>query len=403
MPCESGDGSPALSELLTVVLTTSATRGHPSPHVLEETLSSFAHAPELRQCRLVVVCDGCKVREKVKYRSGIMPKDRALAYEEYLGRLDKLASQEGSLLFGAELLFLSDHHGFSLALRHGINRVRTPYVIVVQHDRSFMQPSPVESIVAAMERNSALDLVHLPTSTTAKYADLCLGRYKLRLEPTIDEPANLAFLPLLQFYDSTHIARTAWYTSFIFGVNRRVNLKHNGFIESTLGPVQLADIRARGLSAHAEYGTFVLDCGGSALVGHLDSHDSRLTPTGESPKLRWAERYSAWGEQEAGAAGEAAREGRWSERVTVVGSRFAACRAPGEEPGGDVAGSRAGRMLPRWLAERDRLPTEGKEDEERTGEDKKEDEERTGEDNKDEERTGADEHERATDGSTEPP
>lgn len=40
---------------------------------------------------------------------------------------------------GVRVLELSDRHGFGLAVRVALKEVRTPFVMVVQHDRSFMR------------------------------------------------------------------------------------------------------------------------------------------------------------------------------------------------------------------------------------------------------------------------
>ena len=62
-------------------------------------------------------------------------------------------------------------------------QVRTPFVIVVQHDRNFMRQVDVRPIVSAMCRHRAwLKYAGLPTGTTIKHAQQCLSRYALRLE-----------------------------------------------------------------------------------------------------------------------------------------------------------------------------------------------------------------------------
>ena len=59
-----------LSQLLTVVITTSPISTHPSTAMLEEVVGSFALVPGLRSCPTVVVFDGYKVKDQPRYRSG---------------------------------------------------------------------------------------------------------------------------------------------------------------------------------------------------------------------------------------------------------------------------------------------------------------------------------------------
>ena len=57
-------------------------------------------------------------------------------------------------------------------------------------------------------------------------------------------PSTLRLLPLVQFYDSMHVASTRWYLSRVFGRARYTNLPRGGFIEDTLGQHMLKTIRS---------------------------------------------------------------------------------------------------------------------------------------------------------------
>ena len=82
--------------------------------------------------------------------------------------------------------------------------------------------------------------------------------------------ADMSLLPLLFFFDSTHVARTSWYREFVFGdhVTSRgaFRLRRGEFIEDKLGQAELNDIKQHGMAAHAKYGTFLLDDGGGAVL-----------------------------------------------------------------------------------------------------------------------------------------
>ena len=90
-----------------------------------------------------------------------------------------------------------------------------------------------------------------------------------------DASREVRLLPLLQWYDSTHVASAEYYRHFVF--SRRVKrVARGGFIEDKLGQEQLRVILERGVGAHVPYGTFMLDDGsGAPVVQHLDGHDTR--------------------------------------------------------------------------------------------------------------------------------
>ena len=56
---------------LTIVLTTSPIKTHPSTRLIEEVFESIAVLAGLGECRKIIVADGVKVREHDKFRSGI--------------------------------------------------------------------------------------------------------------------------------------------------------------------------------------------------------------------------------------------------------------------------------------------------------------------------------------------
>ena len=87
---------------------------------------------------------GYKTREKPKYRSGQVTEEGGLAYEEFLTRLKKHLG---------EIARCSERQGLARSQKR--LRVRTPYVIVIQHDRNFVREAPIESIVKCLEKNDA--------------------------------------------------------------------------------------------------------------------------------------------------------------------------------------------------------------------------------------------------------
>ena len=255
-----------LRDKLTVILCTSPVKTNPSTALIEETVGSMRHhAPALAECPTLVLCDGYKVRDAPKYRSGQVTAEGGAKYEAYVAKLR-------ALNFG-KMVRCAERQGFGFALKHALTFVRTPYVIVVQHDRNFVRAVDVEPIVKCLERHDAwLKYVGLPTSTTLHYQRLVLSKYGIRVDRRAPEGFDFELTPLLQWYDSTHVCSTRHYREFVYGGKL---VKKGGFVEDKLGQFQLAAIREHGMAAHAQFAQFVLNDGvDRPIVAHLDGHDA---------------------------------------------------------------------------------------------------------------------------------
>ena len=348
---------------LTIVLTTSPIKTHPSTRLIEEVFESIAVLAGLGECRKIIVADGVKVREHDKFRSGICTPEAMSNYMHYLSRLEALTKTEGSPLRGAELLALDERHGFAHALRRGLMRVATPFVLVAQHDRSFVRPVEVSHVLDVMETanehtvctdSGRVNYVGFPTTTTLSHGSYVASKYGLAVEPVTRDvpdpkvdgsnpgrghstneeqrPSTLRLLPLVQFYDSMHVASTRWYLSRVFGRSRYVNLPRGGFIEDTLGQHMLRTIREECAGprasdadavarAHAAFGTFVYqDDSEETKCGHIDGHDV-LTAHGSCRKYGFGYSHTSeerWREIEGGAGHAHWGEGTYE---TVTGYR----------------------------------------------------------------------------------
>jgi len=128
----------SLAQILTVLITTSPASDHPRTELIEHVLASFRFVAGLADCRTIVVCDGYKVASSCNFRGGKVDEVRRANYEGYKEALRiKIAARHagwGSI----ELLELQEHYGFGFAVREALALVKTDYVCVVQHDRTFM-------------------------------------------------------------------------------------------------------------------------------------------------------------------------------------------------------------------------------------------------------------------------
>lgn len=225
-----------LSKLLTIIVTTSPIRSHPSTQLLEHTFDTFHFAGDefAYECPKVIVCDGCRVvaeegsssssdREEKKddnahhqrkvtrkysnmkqnLRNGIATIEQANNYTEFKLRLRKLCDEANSTssdqtknpFRNTQVVELEERHGYGFALRHALYHcVNTPYVCVIQHDRTFMRPAPVAEVVSAMRNDpeQSIKYVGLTMRSNLMYYDIFGGKYGRR---AVDEFKTMILRP----------------------------------------------------------------------------------------------------------------------------------------------------------------------------------------------------------------
>lgn len=227
--------TPPLSDLLTIIITTSPIKSNPSTEVLERAMGSFDKCgPEFAtQCRKVIVCDGYRTQLddpghedeetgrrtngqqhvsrkhsnlKQAMRNGIVTGQQADNYRQFKRNLRELCAGAGS--FGQESVFrnaevveLEERHGYGFALRHVLRNcnIATPFVCVVQHDRTFMRPTPVKETVRTMWLHANIKYVGFSMRSNLMYRDIFLGKYGSGLQQQQQEWNEMVlYLPELR-------------------------------------------------------------------------------------------------------------------------------------------------------------------------------------------------------------
>jgi len=202
-----------LAELLTIIVTTSPIRSNPSTELLQRTFDTFQFAGRefAYECKKIIICDGCRVLEddsgentdsdekkdddppkitrkyanvKQTLRNGIATVDQAKNYDEFKKRLHKLCTDSRgtqSVFCNTTVVELEERHGYGFALRHALyNSVETPYVCVIQHDRTFMRPTPVKEVLSAMESREEIKYVTMSMKSNLNYYDIFSSKFSRR-------------------------------------------------------------------------------------------------------------------------------------------------------------------------------------------------------------------------------
>lgn len=335
----SGECMPPLEELLTIIVTTSPIKSNPSTEVLEKAMQTFVLGGTdfAYKCRKVIVCDGIRKREdegvtkrhsnvKQALRNGIVSSDQAENYAVFKERLRQLcqSAPADSPFHNAQVEELSERQGYGFALRHALRTcISTPFVCVIQHDRTFMRPTPIRETVEAMWRNHFIKYVGMSMRSNLFYRDLFLAKYgriyhdefkrlivrvpellvkKERYGPNSESTNAMAFsseilrenimtlatnyhssahatieqewcrqnppeegmhqmslTPTLFWYDNVHICDTKHYRDFVFKPSYKMVAK-GGFVEDKLSPVLRRTIERLGLKeGHSRFGCYILD------------------------------------------------------------------------------------------------------------------------------------------------
>lgn len=259
-------------------------------------------------------------------RNGIVTAEQAenyLAFKEAVRELCA-SSSDASPFQNTVVEELESRHGYGFALRHALRHcVSTEFVCVVQHDRTFMRPTPVVETVAAMWRHPNIKYVGMSMRSNLMYRDMFLGKYgrshfdehgemtlrphellvdagrygpnststramlhsneKLRenIEALVktyngssqyaehrkwlddqDLPPGthqMSLTPTLFWFDNVHIAETDHYRDFVFHPPYKM-VARGGFVEDKLSPVIKQTVERMGLRhGHSRFGCYLLD------------------------------------------------------------------------------------------------------------------------------------------------
>jgi hypothetical protein len=332
---------PPIEQLLTILVTTSPIKSNPSTELLERVFDTFTMGGYnfAYKCRKVIICDGARQKDerttqkysntKQAMRHGLVTSAQNELYELFKHSLRRLCEdakglEPPSLFTNTTVHDLSSRHGYGFALRHALHEcIDTPYVIVIQHDRTFMRPTPIEEALDAMWNNDCVKYTGFSMRSNLCYRDHFIGQYgraymdemaecilrppellvdasrygpnsestkkmecdseKLRdniaavienykkchqnieyeewleTHPPTPTKHQLSLTPTFFWYDNVHICETKHYRDFIFDPRYKMVVK-GGFVEDKLSPVIKKTVERLGLTdGHSRFGCYLLD------------------------------------------------------------------------------------------------------------------------------------------------
>ncbi|GMH97593.1 hypothetical protein TrVE_jg1600 [Triparma verrucosa] len=346
---------------MTIIITTSPIRSNPSTLLIESIIDTFHYGgPEFLKCPRLIVADGFKletesidkrkkhVTEKSAMRSGIVNPSQKLNYEAFKSNLrSKCTSPPPTSPFhNTTLLELPTRHGYGFALKSALQTITTKHVCVIQHDRTFMRPTPISSIIATMNADPSVKYVGILMRSNLLYLEHFCSKYHSELlnsnlshvkRPSTllldksqygwndvvaedlckrfsrcgekyrtlrenyknsvpysqflnqgGEEAQASLIPTLFWYDNIHICLTEHYLNFVFDPKLKL-VARGGFVEDKLSPALVQCVRNVGFGeAMDKFGCYLFDdhCG-VAFTGHLDGGSFLTEEQREGRKGGW--------------------------------------------------------------------------------------------------------------------
>lgn len=256
----------AESHQVTIILTTSPTPSAPSTELVSACLTSIPSA--LATAPLIVSCDGFTVCTHPAHlaggrlKKGQIPQRLADAYPTYLNNIktllwgDAYASSTDLVIDdptpgGAvhsrlttadnrdiEVIQHARHQGFAFSVKHALRSVRTPLVLVMQHDWIFDLTPPLAALTSILAMEPEVRYITFTSRFSHNYTH-SRGNANARLKTVLDHAAALRparplradLIACLHFFDRPHLAAVAMYRDLF----ARERIRRGDFLEDTVG------------------------------------------------------------------------------------------------------------------------------------------------------------------------
>lgn len=279
-----------VSNLLTVIITTSPTPSSPSTELITSVLESFhRHCPDLAAVRIIVVFDTFqRITTQARLKTGSATPEIASTYNLYKENVKSLILREytsknknddddGCTMVNLEataeygsrdtvmlaVTHTKDKHitfiepverlGFGLAVRSALRMAETPYVWVQQHDWALVADIPLRPMLEVMQTSSSSEpdtntpvkYVSFPSVRMLQYAEsnhvrqyppLRTATTSLKQDFTStssNETIKVPLTPLFFWHDKPHLASREHYLARVFPSS--LAMRKGDFIEDKIG------------------------------------------------------------------------------------------------------------------------------------------------------------------------
>lgn len=180
------------NESITVIVPTSVIPSHPDTAIIEETIKNIRI--QLPTAEVIITFDGIRDQQK----------DRTADYEEYIRRVLWLCNNEWENVLP---VVYREHNHQARMLRDVLSKVRTPYILYVEHDAPVVPDREIqwEALKKVMDSGEA-DVIRL------HHEEKVLDDHKHLMFGCCPEQLGEAWLhKTMQWSQRPHIARVSFY------------------------------------------------------------------------------------------------------------------------------------------------------------------------------------------------
>ena len=245
-------------DLLTIVVTTSPVPSAPSPDLIRNTIDSLPES--LADVPIIITFDYFTISsdDQGRLKRGRVPPDLVELYPLYIDNVRQLFGEiscsserddctiSSSVNRDVTFLVLKQRHGFAFSVQLALDYVKTPYVLILQHDWMFTSPSPPFSCLLSILQNEpevryisfiARWCVNYERrgDSDLQYRHVFAEARRLRA----DRPLAEDLIACLHWFDRPHLCSVETYRQ-IFAENL---IKRGDFIEDTFGTHYLTSIK----------------------------------------------------------------------------------------------------------------------------------------------------------------
>lgn len=229
--------------MLSIIITTSAIRSHPSTHMIDKVIASL-HIKSTWQ--VIIICDGYRLSTKDTFelKRGVITEQQAQHYLQYIENLRTHSPANFTIIVRER------RYGFAKNVRYALEQCIFEYALIVQHDFMFVEAIDFEQLLEQ----------HFIEGEQINYLTF-KSNGKDNKTNYIEQ--NTPLLPLLFLYDRNHLVRKSFYLEYVFKQYRVKN-----FIEDSFGHTMKTMLKEN-MAHFALFKTYMLNSP-DLIVRHID-------------------------------------------------------------------------------------------------------------------------------------
>lgn len=237
-----------IREGLTVIITASPVKSHPSIRHIKTTIESlkllkYKESTVFEACPIVLAHDGVKDSSCIE------------SYEKYLSNLQEYITPFSNM----QIVACKEHVCLSGSVRNAFNHVNTTHVLIIQHDLPFIKEIDMYSIQKDVTENDWLKHIRFPKTNYPEGWDLHTSWFGLKRGT-----ASATYTQTPCWSDNNHICLTTYYTEFVLE-----KVPDGTFMECVLHPISQ-------YSNSNIFGTWIYNLDSGPYISHTDGRFSEF-------------------------------------------------------------------------------------------------------------------------------